>query len=350
MPVSASATTLTLLCLLAAAGAAPPADDIVSRVRHHNFGMYSYSYTQSTSATTELTAFAKKYGLRDILQYVCGGIHLMPPGRFANFVNRVGEGSGATVTAMFDRTQWGTDTSPYSIVAKLKWYKAVRSILIGTYNNHYSLAGVTFDIEDLSPQHYVTLTSYAEDQWNTLVPRDAWAHETISFQLGSKEDSTAAKIVSGDIVDRIYWENYRNTEAEVFDFADNMLNQVDPTGNGEAVLAVNTICCLPNPCSNEGARSFPEKAERSFCRQNAIPGGGGAKMSPEYMLDTLDQVRDTLYKKYPLVLRNLPFYVYDYRAFKVFLEGQDAVHATTCPAFGLPEIAVSEIAAMAVEA
>ena len=241
MPVSASATTLTLLCLLAAAGAAPPADDIVSRVRHHNFGMYSYSYTQSTSATTELTAFAKKYGLRDILQYVCGGIHLMPPGRFANFVNRVGEGSGATVTAMFDRTQWGTDTSPYSIVAKLKWYKAVRSILIGTYNNHYSLAGVTFDIEDLSPQHYVTLTSYAEDQWNTLVPRDAWAHETISFQLGSKEDSTAAKIVSGDIVDRIYWENYRNTEAEVFDFADNMLNQVDPTGNGEAVLAVENV-------------------------------------------------------------------------------------------------------------
>ena len=94
----------------------------------------------------ELAAFAKKYRIRDILQYVCGGTTLMPPGRFANFVNQIGEGSGATVTAMFDRTRWKSDTSPYSIVAKLEWYKAVRSILIGTYNNHYSLAGVTFGL------------------------------------------------------------------------------------------------------------------------------------------------------------------------------------------------------------
>ena len=79
-----------------------------------------------------------------------------------------------------------------------------------------------------------------------------------------------------------------------------------------------------------------------------VPGGRGQNMSPEYMLDTLDSVRDRLYKKYPLVLRNRPFYVYKYRAFKVFLDGHDAVHATACPAFGLPEIAVSEIAGAAV--
>jgi len=343
-------TTLSLFCVLAAGAAgAPLAGDTVARVRAHNFGMYSYSYTQSTSATAELAAFAKKYRIRDILQYVCGGTTLMPPGRFANFVNQIGEGSGATVTAMFDRTRWKSDTSPYSIVAKLEWYKAVRSILIGTYNNHYSLAGVTFDIEDLSNEHYVALMRYAESQWNLLVPRDAWAHETISFQLGSTEDGAAAKIVSGGIIDRLYWENYRNTEAEVFDFADNMLKQIDLTGNTtEAVLAVNTICCLPNPCSNDRTRSFPEKTERSFCRQNTIPGSSD-NMSPEYMLDTLDRVRHSLNKKYSTILRNLPFYVYKYRAFKVFLEGHDAVHATSCPVFGLPEISMSEIAGAAVQ-
>ena len=273
-----------------------------------------------------------------MLQYACAGT---PPGHFANFVNKVGEESGATVTVLFDRTQWDQeDTSAYGIDSKLKWYKAVRSILVGTYNNHYSLAGVSFDIEGLSSQHYLSLMDYSNSQWKELVPRDPWAHETIGFNLGSEEGTTAAKVASKDIVDRIYWENYRNTESELYDFANGMLEQISPNAEGEVVLAVNTICCS-NPCVNQdtcsgtackvpGTHIFQQRTDRSFCRVNNRPGGG--KMNVNYMLDSLDSLKGRLHSKYKKVLRNLSFYVYDYRAFKILLEGRDTIHATTCPA------------------
>ena len=108
--------------------------------------------------------------------------------------------------------------------------------------------------------------------------------------------------------------------------------------DSDLVLAVNTICCS-NPCVAQdtcsgsscnvpGTHIFAQES-RSFCRQNYEPGA--THMSPTYFLDTLDQIKATLYKKYPKVLHDKPFYIYDYRAFKIFLE-EEAVHATTCPA------------------
>ena len=56
-----------------------PTTSVVSRVRKHKFGMYSYFFTQSTSATHEISEFAGKYGISNIVQYACLGI---PPAHF----------------------------------------------------------------------------------------------------------------------------------------------------------------------------------------------------------------------------------------------------------------------------
>ena len=310
-----------------------PSANIISRVKQHNFGMYSYFFTQSTSAIEEISDFSKTYGISNIIQYACLGV---PPAHFANFVDIVYTASGTTTTVLFDRTQWNGDASPYSIDAKFQWYKKVKNLL----NTETSaLAGVSFDIEDLSQQHYLSLFAYATKQWKEV---GLTAYGEVGFNLGATqmEAATAAQAITNGVVDKIYWENYKNTEVDFFDFANEVLKQVTPNNRSSMVLAVNTICCS-NPCVTQdtcsgsqclvpGTHVFQQRTTRSFCRENFIPHEK-TKMDPTYMLDTLDRVRASLYKKYSNTLRQIPFYVYSYRSFKIFLEGKDAVHAETCP-------------------
>lgn len=318
--------------------ATTPSPGIVSRVRQHRFGLYSYFFTQSTSATLELSEFAAKYGISDIVQYACLGI---PPAHFANFVDMIHGRSGTTITVLFDNTMWPeAHASPYSIDAKLAWYRKVVDLLI----DYKALAGVSFDIEGLSSGHYLSLFDETQARWKA---HGLSAYGRVGFNLGSTEASTAAKAISTGAVDRIYWENYRNTEGSFYDFAESVLQdiQLGSGANSNMVLAVNTICCS-NPCVKQdtcsgtacrvpGTHVFKLRESRSFCRQNYEPENSSTRMSPAYLLDTLDKVRATLYKKYTKVLQRTPFYIYDYRAFKIFLEGADTVHAMTCPA---PEI------------
>jgi hypothetical protein len=327
-------TLLLLVTATCAMNISSPSPSIISRVKQHHFGMYSYFFTQSTSAIQEIAAFSEKYEISNIVQYACLGV---PPAHFANFVDIVYTTSGTTTTVLFDRTKWYEDSSPYSIVAKFQWYKDVKNLLSTKTS---ALAGVSFDIEDLSSEHYLSLFAYAKKQWEML---GLTVYGEVGFNLGAthSEGVTAAKAITNNVVDNIYWENYRNTEADFFDFADDVLQQVTPNNRSTMILAVNTICCS-NPCVAQdtcsgakclvpGTHVFQLRSTRSFCRENDIPNEK-AKMSTEYMLDTLDRVRASLYKKYPNVLNKKPFYVYDYRSFKIFLEGTDAVHATTCPA------------------